>query len=93
MSTMTDQNAMSEPPMTAGGQGPGQGAALRIFLGGCRLSPEQSGTLDVGCLIELDCPAEGPAELHADGKLVARGEAVTVDGKVGLWVRERIDLE
>jgi flagellar motor switch protein FliN/FliY len=41
-----------------------------------------------GSVIELDRLADEPVELYLDGKLIARGEAVVVDGNYGLRVTE-----
>lgn len=44
--------------------------------------------LSSGSVIELDRMVDEPVELLLDGKLVARGEAVIVDGNYGLRVTE-----
>jgi flagellar motor switch protein FliN len=44
--------------------------------------------LKSGSVIELDRMVDEPVELLLDGKLVARGEAVIVDGNYGLRVTE-----
>jgi flagellar motor switch protein FliN/FliY len=44
--------------------------------------------LTSGSVIELDRMADEPVELYLDGKLIARGEAVVVDGNYGLRVTE-----
>jgi flagellar motor switch protein FliN/FliY len=44
--------------------------------------------LGSGSVIELDRMVDEPVELLLDGKLVARGEAVIVDGNYGLRVTE-----
>jgi flagellar motor switch protein FliN/FliY len=44
--------------------------------------------LTSGSVIELDRMADEPVELFLDGKLIARGEAVVVDGNYGLRVTE-----
>jgi flagellar motor switch protein FliN/FliY len=41
-----------------------------------------------GSVIELDRMADDPVELYLDGKLIAYGEAVVVDGNYGLRVTE-----
>ena len=42
--------------------------------------------LGAGAVVELDRRVEEPAELLLDGKLIARGEVVVVDGNYGLRV-------
>jgi flagellar motor switch protein FliN/FliY len=44
--------------------------------------------LSSGSVIELDRMADEPVELYLDGKLIARGEAVVIDGNYGLRVTE-----
>jgi flagellar motor switch protein FliN len=44
--------------------------------------------LNSGSVIELDRVVDEPVELLLDGKLIARGEAVIVDGNYGLRVTE-----
>jgi len=44
--------------------------------------------LSSGSVIELDRLVDEPVDLYLDGKLIARGEAVIVDGNYGLRVTE-----
>lgn len=44
--------------------------------------------LSTGAVIELDRHVDDPVELLLDGKVIARGEAVIVDGNYGLRVTE-----
>jgi flagellar motor switch protein FliN/FliY len=44
--------------------------------------------LSSGSIVELDRTVNEPVELYLDGKLIARGEAVIVDGNYGLRVTE-----
>jgi len=44
--------------------------------------------LTSGSVVELDRQVEEPIELILDGKVVARGEAVVIDGNYGLRVTE-----
>jgi len=44
--------------------------------------------LTAGSVVELDRQVEEPVELLLDGKVIARGEAVVVDGNYGLRVIE-----
>jgi flagellar motor switch/type III secretory pathway protein FliN len=38
--------------------------------------------------LELDRPVDGTADLRAGGKLLARGELVEVEGRLGLRITE-----
>jgi flagellar motor switch protein FliN/FliY len=44
--------------------------------------------LTTGSVVELDRQVEEPIELILDGKVIARGEAVVIDGNYGLRVTE-----
>jgi len=44
--------------------------------------------LTSGSVIELDRQVDEPVELLLDGKVIARGEAVVVDGNYGLRITE-----
>jgi flagellar motor switch protein FliN/FliY len=44
--------------------------------------------LDAGSVVELDRQVREPADLLLDGRLIARGEVVVVDGNYGLRVLE-----
>jgi flagellar motor switch protein FliN/FliY len=46
--------------------------------------------LDEGSVVELDRQVEEPVELLLDGKLIARGEVVVVDGSYGLRIQEMV---
>ena len=44
--------------------------------------------LNTGSVIELDRQVEEPVELLLEGKVIARGEAVVIDGNYGLRVTD-----
>ncbi len=46
--------------------------------------------LDEGSVVELDRRVQEPADLLLDGKLIARGEVVVVDGNYGLRIQEML---
>ena len=46
--------------------------------------------LAAGSVVELDRNVEEPVDLLLDGKVIARGEAVIVDGNYGLRITEVI---
>ena len=49
--------------------------------------------LGAGAVVELDRQVEEPAELLLDGRVIARGEVVVVDGNYGLRVLEVVPRE
>ena len=63
---------------------------LQVELGRAILSADQASSMDVGSVVELDSPIERGVELHVDGRLVARGEAVVVDDELAVRVQEII---
>ena len=46
--------------------------------------------LDEGSVVELDRQVQESVELLLDGKLIARGEVVVVDGNYGLRIQEMV---
>ena len=44
--------------------------------------------LDAGSVVELDRQVQEPADLLLDGRLIARGEVVVLEGNYGLRVLE-----
>jgi len=48
--------------------------------------------LGAGSVLELDREIQDPADLLLDGKLIARGEVVVVDGNFGLRVTEVVSV-
>ena len=46
--------------------------------------------LGEGSVVELDRQVEEPVDLLLDGKLIARGEVVVVDGNYGLRIQEMV---
>ena len=61
-------------------------ASLRF--GQCQMPLRQVLDLGGGAVIELDRAVDDPVELLLDGKVIARGEAVIVDGNYGLRITE-----
>jgi flagellar motor switch protein FliN len=47
--------------------------------------------LSAGVVVELDNPLHSPVDLLLDGRLIAQGEVVVVDGKYGLRVTDVVD--
>jgi flagellar motor switch protein FliN/FliY len=61
-----------------------------VSLGIGRISLEETFKLTRGSLIPLSQRADDPVEFRVNGKLVARGEVVTVNGQYGIRVQELI---
>jgi flagellar motor switch protein FliN len=64
------------------------GVALRF--GQRRLTLREVMELVSGSVVELDRQVDEPVELILDGKVIARGEAVVIDGNYGLRITEAV---
>lgn len=63
-------------------------ATVRVEFGRRWLAGEQVGELRSGSLIELDAGESEPVDVLVNGTLIAKGTAVVVDGKFGVYVKE-----
>jgi flagellar motor switch protein FliN/FliY len=61
---------------------------VSLRFGQCQMPLSNVLELASGSVIELDRAVDEPVELILDGKVIARGEAVIVDGNYGLRVIE-----
>jgi len=61
---------------------------VSLRFGQCQLPLRDVLDLNSGSVIELDRDVDDPVELLLDGKVIARGEAVIVDGNYGLRITE-----
>lgn len=66
------------------------GLDVTLRFGGKRLLLREILELGPGSVVELDRQVQEPADLLLDGKLIARGEVVVVEGSYGLRVLEVI---
>ncbi len=64
---------------------------IRIEFGRTRLSAAQVASLDFGSVIQLDERVDEPVQVFVGGKLFARGQAVEVDGRLGVRICEIIE--
>jgi flagellar motor switch protein FliN len=65
---------------------------VTMRFGGRRLLLREVLDLTPGAVVELDRRVQEPVELLLDGKLVARGEVVVIDGSYGLRVTDASPL-
>ena len=66
---------------------------LRVDFGRRWVAVEEISRLEAGSVVQLD-PLEGDlVEVYVSGRLIARGEAVVVDGHLGVRVREMVGDE
>ncbi|MGB3544481.1 FliM/FliN family flagellar motor switch protein [Rubrivirga sp.] len=61
---------------------------VSVELGRCQLSLGEVARLDVGSVVDLGTPASGPLSVFANGRRIAIGEVVVVDGQLGVRIRE-----
>ncbi len=64
------------------------GLGVTLRFGGRRMLLREVLELSAGAVVELDREVNQPVDLLLDGKLVARGDVVVVDGNYGLRVTE-----
>lgn len=61
---------------------------VQALLGRAQLTIDQLLELAVGSVVELDRRAGEPVDLLVNGRLIARGELVLVDGQLGVTLTE-----
>jgi flagellar motor switch protein FliN/FliY len=67
--------------------------AMTLRFGSKRLLLREVLELSPGSVVELDRRIQEPVELLLDGKLVARGEVVVIEGNYGLRVTDIANRE
>jgi flagellar motor switch protein FliN len=61
---------------------------LYIELGRTHIDQDEVQKLRAGAVVPLDSSAGDPVDVYAGGRLIARGEVVVLDGKMGIRVTE-----
>jgi len=61
---------------------------VKVRFGGRHMLLKDILDLCAGSVVELDQEIQEPVDLILDGKLIARGEVVVVDGNYGLRITE-----
>jgi flagellar motor switch protein FliN/FliY len=77
--------AVTDPSGSGGTSSP---VEVGIRLGQHRMPRELVSTFKVGGIVDLERPVGDCVELYSEGCVIARGEAVVVDGKLGIRVKE-----
>jgi flagellar motor switch protein FliN/FliY len=67
------------------------GLEVKLRFGTRQMALREVLALSAGIVIELDNALHSPVDLLLDGRLVAQGEVVVVDGKYGLRVTEVVN--
>ncbi len=63
---------------------------VQVEFGRAQVESEQASRLQRGAVVELDAFADDYVDVYADGRLVARGTPVVVDGKMGVRIQEML---
>jgi flagellar motor switch protein FliN/FliY len=66
---------------------------VEVGLGNAALTVEEFLEMGRGSVVELDTPIDAPIELKVRGKLIARGQLVSINGIYGMRIVEMINEE
>jgi flagellar motor switch protein FliM len=83
---MEDESELNAGPDAEAGLLDNLLLTVRVELPARRISLEELTRLRAGQILELDCRATDPVELVADGRRVATGELVDIEGRLGVRV-------
>jgi len=67
------------------------GLDVKLRFGTRRMLLRDVLALSAGVVVELDNPLHSPVDLLLDGRLIAQGEVVIVDGKYGMRITDVVD--
>ncbi|MCW2927910.1 MAG: flagellar motor switch protein FliN [Thermoleophilia bacterium] len=89
-------------PATQSGRRPGEELSglvldvevqVEVGLGNAALTVEEFLEMGRGSVVELDTPIDAPIELKVRGKLIARGQLVSINGSYGMRIVEMLNEE
>lgn len=66
---------------------------VEVGLGNAALTVEEFLEMGRGSVVELDTPIDAPIELKVRGKLIARGQLVSINGSYGMRIIEMVNEE
>ena len=66
---------------------------VEVGLGNAALTVEEFLDMGRGSVVELDTPISAPIELKVRGKLIARGQLVSINGSYGMRIVEMLNEE
>jgi flagellar motor switch protein FliN len=84
-------SAAEQPPASSYRRLMDVGLDVKLRFGTRRMLLRDVLALSAGVVVELDNNLHSPVDLLLDGRLIAQGEVVVVDGKYGLRVTEVVD--
>jgi flagellar motor switch protein FliN len=64
--------------------------AVTVELGSCNMPMRDILQLNIGSVVQLDKVADSPVELRVNRKLIARGEVVVVENRLGIKITELV---
>lgn len=64
---------------------------VAVEIGRLKLPLRDLLNLEPGAVLELDRPADAPVDVLVNGRLVAHGEVVVIDGEFGVRVTDIVD--
>jgi flagellar motor switch protein FliN len=79
------------PPASSYGRLMDVGLDVKLRFGTRRMLLRDVLALSAGVVVELDNTLHSPVDLLLDGRLIAQGEVVIVDGKYGLRITDVVD--
>ena len=66
---------------------------LTVELGSCQLSMREVLQLAPGSIVQLDKTANSPVSVFVNQRLIARGEVVVIEDRLGIKVTEIVGKE
>ena len=81
----------STPPASSYGRLMDVGLDVKLRFGTRRMLLRDVLALSAGVVVELDNSLHSPVDLLLDGRIIAQGEVVIVDGKYGLRITDVVD--
>jgi len=81
----------STPPSSSYGRLMDVGLDVKLRFGTRRMLLRDVLALNAGVVVELDNTLHSPVDLLLDGRIIAQGEVVIVDGKYGLRITDVVD--
>ena len=81
----------STPPSSSYGRLMDVGLDVKLRFGTRRMLLRDVLALSAGVVVELDNTLHSPVDMLLDGRLIAQGEVVVVDGKYGLRITDVVD--
>jgi flagellar motor switch protein FliN/FliY len=84
-------SSSAAPPPASYGRLMDVGLEVKLRFGSRRMVLRDVLALSAGVVVELDRNLQAPVDLLLDGRIIAQGEVVVVDGKFGLRITEVLD--